>query len=99
MTYPAGDSASNGSWADVQGVRTPVFLPSAESIRYRRGVIARSSSAQGSIPGKLETNSPVMSSFRFDEIGYWSEIKLEIIKQYAQAYSKILVKHRLHHVY
>jgi three-Cys-motif partner protein len=52
-------------------------------------VIARSFSVQGSI----------MSSFRFDEIGYWSEIKLEIIKQYAQAYSKILVKHRLHHVY
>jgi three-Cys-motif partner protein len=40
-----------------------------------------------------------MSSFRFDEIGYWSEIKLEIIKQYAQAYSKILVKRGFHHVY
>lgn len=28
----------------------------------------------------------------FDEIGYWSEIKLEIVKKYAQAYSTILAK-------
>jgi three-Cys-motif partner protein len=27
---------------------------------------------------------------KFDEIGYWSEIKLDIIKEYAAAYSKIL---------
>src|SRR5579863_8811302 len=27
---------------------------------------------------------------RFDEIGYWSEIKLDIIKEYAAAYSRIL---------
>lgn len=26
----------------------------------------------------------------FDEIGYWSEVKLDIIKEYASAYSKIL---------
>jgi len=24
---------------------------------------------------------------KFDEIGYWSEVKLEIIKEYASAYS------------
>lgn len=35
----------------------------------------------------------------FDEIGYWSEIKLDIVKQYALAYSKILSKQDLHHVY
>lgn len=38
----------------------------------------------------------------FDEIGYWSEIKLEIIKEYAAAYSRILsAQHRarLEHVY
>jgi three-Cys-motif partner protein len=36
----------------------------------------------------------------FDEIGYWSEVKLEIIKKYAAAYSTILVRQRgLHHVY
>jgi len=38
----------------------------------------------------------------FDEIGYWSELKLEIIKDYAAAYSKILAAQRdpeLHHVY
>jgi len=28
--------------------------------------------------------------FKFDEIGYWSEVKLDIVKKYAAAYSKIL---------
>ena len=36
---------------------------------------------------------------KFDTIGYWSEIKLEIIREYAQAYSQILSSNRLHHVY
>ena len=31
---------------------------------------------------------------KFDEIGYWSELKLEIIKKYAAAYSKILAAQR-----
>ena len=31
-----------------------------------------------------------MNSFAYDEIGYWSEVKLEIIRNYASAYSKIL---------
>jgi three-Cys-motif partner protein len=35
----------------------------------------------------------------FDEIGYWSEIKLDIIKRYALEYSKILSNRKLHHVY
>ncbi len=38
----------------------------------------------------------------FDEIGYWSEIKLEIVKEYARAYSIILAAQKnpsLHHVY
>jgi three-Cys-motif partner protein len=38
----------------------------------------------------------------FDEIGYWSEVKLAIVKEYAAAYSHILAgqkKHQLHHVY
>ena len=38
----------------------------------------------------------------FDEIGYCSELKLEIIREYAAAYSKILAAQRdpeLHHVY
>lgn len=33
-----------------------------------------------------------MSVLKFDEIGYWSEIKLEIVKKYAAAYSAILSK-------
>lgn len=36
---------------------------------------------------------------KFDEIGYWTEIKLEIIKEYAQAYSTILTNKRLSHAY
>ncbi len=38
----------------------------------------------------------------FDQIGYWSEIKLDIIKEYATAYSRILSRQktpRLHHIY
>ena len=40
-----------------------------------------------------------MSAIKFDTIGYWSEIKLEIVREYAQAYSTILTSNRLHHVY
>ncbi len=36
----------------------------------------------------------------FDEIGYWSEIKLDIINRYAKAYSQILSSRKnLHHIY
>jgi three-Cys-motif partner protein len=31
-------------------------------------------------------------ALRFDEIGYWSEIKLDIVRKYAAAYSRILAK-------
>jgi three-Cys-motif partner protein len=39
---------------------------------------------------------------RYDEIGYWSELKLEIVRKYALAYSQILSKQAkppLYHVY
>jgi three-Cys-motif partner protein len=37
---------------------------------------------------------------RFDEIGYWSQVKLDIVRDYAKAYSTILARQpRLHHVY
>jgi hypothetical protein len=38
---------------------------------------------------------------KYDEIGYWSEIKLDIIKEYAQAYSKIMNTQRFirKHIY
>jgi len=39
---------------------------------------------------------------RYDEIGYWSEIKLDIIKEYAVAYSRILStqsKPRFYYIY
>lgn len=31
-----------------------------------------------------------MPKVTYDEVGYWSEVKLDIIKEYAQAYTKIL---------
>jgi three-Cys-motif partner protein len=40
-----------------------------------------------------------MGAIKFDIIGYWSEVKLEIIREYAKAYSQILTSNRLHHVY
>jgi three-Cys-motif partner protein len=39
---------------------------------------------------------------QFDEIGYWSEVKLDIVREYAAAYSKILGARRnpaFHHIY
>ena len=37
---------------------------------------------------------------RFDEIGYWSEVKLDIIREYAAAYSRILnAQNGLSHIY
>ena len=33
-----------------------------------------------------------MSEFKYDEIGYWSEVKLAIVNDYASAYSKIMHK-------
>jgi three-Cys-motif partner protein len=39
-------------------------------------------------------------TLKFDKIGYWSEVKLEILRKYATAYSTILSKQpNLHHVY
>ncbi|MBA3714182.1 MAG: three-Cys-motif partner protein TcmP [Pyrinomonadaceae bacterium] len=40
------------------------------------------------------------ASVQFDEIGYWSEVKLDIVKEYATAYSTILsAQKNLYHVY
>lgn len=43
-----------------------------------------------------------MSGRPYDEIGYWSEIKLDIVREYASAYSRIMAAQRhprLTHVY
>src|SRR3990172_11708509 len=45
---------------------------------------------------------PSKARLKFDEIGHWSELKLEIIKKYAAAYSRILAARtnpRLKHIY
>lgn len=33
-----------------------------------------------------------MGITRYDEVGYWSELKLDIVRKYAQAYSTVLSK-------
>jgi three-Cys-motif partner protein len=41
-------------------------------------------------------------TMRYDEVGYWSEIKLDIVRQYAAAYSRILAAQRnptISHIY
>ncbi len=35
-----------------------------------------------------------MTTLKYDQIGYWSEIKLEIVKKYASAYSTILASQK-----
>jgi three-Cys-motif partner protein len=45
---------------------------------------------------------PREKGIKFDEIGPWSEIKLDIIRDYAAAYSRVLSAQTnppLHHVY
>jgi len=37
--------------------------------------------------------------FRFDEIGYWSELKLEIVEKYGSAYTKAFKNNRLKKYY
>jgi three-Cys-motif partner protein len=42
----------------------------------------------------------LLAELKFDEINYWSEVKLDIVKSYAQAFSAILAKQSyLKHVY
>jgi three-Cys-motif partner protein len=36
---------------------------------------------------------------RFDQIDYWSEVKLDIVRKYAQPYSVILTARGFHHLY
>ena len=36
-----------------------------------------------------------MTELAFDEIGYWSELKLEIVGKYGAAYTNILSKQKL----
>ena len=36
---------------------------------------------------------------QFDEIGYWSEVKLDIVREYPAAYSTILSANKLTHIY
>ncbi len=35
----------------------------------------------------------------YDRIGPWTEVKLDILREYAAPYSKILVNNHFHHLY
>lgn len=51
---------------------------------------------------KEKVGKSIMHQGALDQIGYWSEIKLDIIKEYAKAYSTILAAQTrppLHHIY
>ena len=39
------------------------------------------------------------SELKYDEIGYWSEVKLAILEEYATPYNRILLSHQLHPIY
>ena len=39
------------------------------------------------------------SELKIDEIGYWSEVKLSILEEYAKPYNQILRSHELHPIY
>jgi len=44
----------------------------------------------------------MMQEPKYDEIGYWSEIKLDIIREYAAAYTRILSSQsspKFYHIY
>lgn len=39
------------------------------------------------------------TELRIDEIGYWSEVKLSILEEYAKPYNQILSRHKLRSIY
>jgi hypothetical protein len=38
-------------------------------------------------------------ALQFDEIGYWSQVKLSVLDEYAKPYNEILRAKKLHPVY
>lgn len=44
-------------------------------------------------------NGETTRVLEYDEVGEWSELKLEILRKYCDAYSPILTKKKLHHSY
>jgi three-Cys-motif partner protein len=45
------------------------------------------------------TTVPSSHGLRYDEVGYWTEVKLDIIRKYAAAYSVILARSGFWHAY
>ena len=39
------------------------------------------------------------TDLKIDEVGYWSEIKLSILEEYAKPYNQILLSNKLHPIY
>ena len=65
-------------------------------------VLDWTSAWQAKKPALKRSHMSESRRLKFDEIGYWSEIKLDIVKDYASAYWRILAAQRnprLHHMY
>src|SRR5687768_9511725 len=60
------------------------------SITRRKRVESVSTQTRHSRPCRT-SGQPMTSTFRFDEINYWSELKLDIVQQYGSAYTKAFV--------
>ena len=53
----------------------------------------------GIFKANKKQNNRWSKAVQFDEIGYWSEVKLDIVREYATAYSTILSAKKLTHIY
>jgi three-Cys-motif partner protein len=90
------------NWASAPEVaalhRVPIWLTDYQETDKllpgdsERGII------WGGSRGEQKANMPPPFA-EFDEIGYWSEIKLDIVRDYASAYSRILNSKKLPHIY
>jgi three-Cys-motif partner protein len=49
--------------------------------------------------GEYQSKISFKMSVEIDEIGYWSEIKLDILEKYARPYNQILLANYLHPFY
>lgn len=48
---------------------------------------------------EIMADEQIAKTLELDEVGEWSELKLEILRKYCAAYSPILAKRNLHHSY
>jgi hypothetical protein len=81
----------NGTFARSAQAEAPKKQFLSSNARRKRKLIALEAGRSGLNLADKE--------LQFDKIGYWSEVKLEIIKRYGVEYSKILTATRFDHLY